>query len=134
MSRKSNPAEKRYLARFLPCIIAYTAVMAFERILFRDAHPQGVLAYVMAIAPALPIVGIVVAMSLYLADETDEYLRLQHAKAIVVATGVTLSIATVWGFMEDYGLVPHVLAYWGFIVFMAVLAIARGVIKMGDRS
>lgn len=134
MPRKLNLAEKRYLSRFAPCMIAYVAVIAFEKILFRDAHPQGVLAYAMAVAPAIPIVGIVAAMSLYLADETDEYLRAQHAKAIVIATGLTLSIATVWGFLEDFGLVPHALAYWAFIVFMAMLALARGVIKMGDRA
>lgn len=134
MPRKPNLAEKRYLARFLPCMIAYMAIIAFERILFRDAHPEGLLAYGMAIAPALAIVGVIISMSLYLVDETDEYLRVQHAKSVIVATGLTLSIATVWGFLEDYGLAPHVLAYWAFIVFMGMLGLARCLIKLGDRA
>jgi hypothetical protein len=134
MPRKLNPAERRYLSRFAPAMIAYVAVMAFEKILFRDAHPQGLLAYVMAIAPAIPIIGVIAAMTLYLSDETDEYLRLQHAKAMIIAAGATLSIATVWGFMEDFGLVPHVPAYWAFILFGAALALARGVVKLGDRG
>jgi hypothetical protein len=131
MFRKPNLAEKRYLARFMPCMIAY---MAFEAILFRDAHPQGLLAYAMAIAPALAIIGVIVAMSLYLVDEMDEYLRVQHARSVIVATGLTLSVATVWGFLEDYGLAPHVQAYWGFVVFMGMLGLARCLIKLGDRA
>lgn len=129
MTRKLNPAEKRYLTRFFPAMIAYVAVMAFEKILFRDAAPSTAAAWALATAPAVPILGLIAAMGLYLAEETDEYLRLQHAKATLIATGLTLSVATVWGFLEDFKLVPHAPAYWAFVVFCAGLGLARGLIK-----
>jgi len=133
MSRKLNPAEKRYLARFFPTMIAYVAILAFENILFRGVELPRWALYILAIAPAVPIIGIIGIMGLYLSDETDEYLRMQHAKASLLATGVTLSIATAYGFMEDFKLVPHLQAYWAFVVFCAALGLSRGLVKAAER-
>lgn len=133
MPTKLNPAQRRYLTRLFPLMIAYVAVIAFENILFHGMELPHLALYALAIAPALPIVGIIAVMGLYLAEETDEYLRIQHAKATLLATGITLSVATAYGFMEDFRLVPHLPAYWAFVVFCAGLGLARGVIKMSDR-
>ena len=130
MSRKLNTAEKRYLGRLFPAMIAYVAVMAFEHILFADVTPSVPLAWALAIAPAIPILGVIAAMGFYLVDETDEYLRLQHAKATILATGLTLGVATVWGFLEDSHLVAHAPAYWAFVVFCGSLGLARCLIKV----
>jgi hypothetical protein len=130
MPRTLNPAEKRYLTRFFPAMVAYLAVMAGEHILFAGIQPSAAVAWALAIAPAIPILGVIAAMGLYLTDETDEYLRLQHAKATLLAAGITLSVATVWGFLEDFRLVAHVPAYWGFVVFCGALGLARCLIKV----
>jgi hypothetical protein len=130
MPRTLNPAEKRYLTRLFPAMIAYVAVMAFEHILFADATPSVPLAWALAIAPAVPILGVIAAMGFYLVDETDEYLRLQHAKASLLATGLMLGVATVWGFLEDFHLVAHAPGYWAFVVFCGALGLARCLIKV----
>jgi hypothetical protein len=130
MARKPNLAERRYLWRFWPAMALYVAAMVGGKLLFRHTQPSGLAAYAVAVVPALAIVAVIVAMGLYLAEETDEYLRLQQAKATLLGAGVTLSVATLWGFLEDFGLAPHAPAYWGFIVFCFAMGLARCVAKV----
>ena len=42
---------------------------------------------------------------------------------IIVATGLTLSIATMWGFLENLGLVPHVDAFYIAILWFGGLGV-----------
>ena len=59
----------------------------------------------------------------YLTEETDEYLRLMMTRQALIASAFTLSIATVWGFLENFELVPHVPMYWAFIIWCAGLGV-----------
>ncbi len=44
-------------------------------------------------------------MGLYLADESDEYVRMQSVRMILFATGFMLAISTAWGFLTSYAAV-----------------------------
>jgi len=70
------------------------------------------LAYVVAVLPALPIVGLFLATGRYLVEEKDEYVRMLRVREMLWAMGFTLSCATIWGFLDNFGLVGHVDAYW----------------------
>ena len=72
---------------------------------------EGPLAYVIAILPALPIIGFFAAIGRYLLDEADEYLRMMMVRQTLVASGFALTVATVWGFLESFGLAAHFDAY-----------------------
>jgi hypothetical protein len=71
-------------------------------------HPTGPLAWVIAILPALPIFFLIWSMGAYIADETDEYLRQRTIISALWATGFLLAIATCYGFLETFKLVPHI--------------------------
>jgi len=73
--------------------------------------PEG-LQYVVAVLPALPIVGLFIAMGRYLVEEQDEYVRMLRVREMLWAMGFTLSCATIWGFLDNFGLVGHVDGYW----------------------
>jgi len=75
------------------------------------------LKYPVAILPALPIVGIFGAMGRYLVEEQDEYVRMLMVRQILWASAFTLSIATVWGFLDNFGLVGHADGYWIVILW-----------------
>jgi len=84
---------------------------------------SGPIAYVAAVLPALPIIGIFVVIGRYLVEETDEYLRDQFVRKALIASGFTLSVATAWGFLENFDLVPHVYAYYAAILWFAGLGL-----------
>jgi hypothetical protein len=118
-----NAAMKRYNWRVawlsaLYAIFLIGAVYGFKRQLF--AGPG---AYLAAILPALPIIGIFAAMGRYLVEEQDEYVRMLMVRQSLWASGFALSIATVWGFLENFNLVTHVDAYSIAIVWFFGLGV-----------
>ncbi|MGZ8998632.1 MAG: hypothetical protein ACXW2T_07235, partial [Allosphingosinicella sp.] len=60
-----------------------------------------------AVLPALPLLFVFYAMGRYLAELTDEYVRMLEVRKALVATGLTLAVATVLGFLEIYAEAPH---------------------------
>ena len=79
--------------------------------------------YFIAILPALPIIGIFVAMGRYLVEENDEFVRMLMIRQTLWASGFALSAATVWGFLENFDLVGHVDGYYIVIAWFAGLGI-----------
>lgn len=120
-----TPAMRAYNRRSLIFAFSYMAAL-FIAILATDAwKPTGVLAYALAILPSLPLIYMVYAMSKYLSDETDEYLRMKAIMAALFGTGVLLVVATVWGFLESFSLAPHQPSWWAVPVWAIGLGIGQ---------
>ena len=94
------------------------AVFGFKHQLF-----SGLLAYIMAILPALPIIGIFAVMGRYLVEEQDEYVRMLTVRQSLWASGFALSVATIWGFLESFDMVEHVDSYSVAIIWFMGLAV-----------
>ena len=120
----ASPATRRYNRRVLPLFVGYAVALIGANLIFQRLHPTGVLAYLVAVAPALPIVGVFAALGRYLQEERDEYLRMMETRQMLAATAFTLSLATMWGFVEAFGLAPHVPAYFAAIIWYAALGVA----------
>ena len=125
-----TPAWKRYNWRVVWLSLAYaviliSAVYGFKRHLF--AGPG---AYLVAALPALPIIGIFGAIGRYLVEEQDEYVRMLMVRQILWASALTLSVATVWGFLDNFGLVGHADGYWVAVAWFAGLGIGGLVNKL----
>jgi hypothetical protein len=118
-----NPAQRRYTRSVLLLSVAYMLILFGVISFFKHSSPTGLSAYAAAILPALPIVGIFFAMGRYLIDEQDEYVRMLVVRQTLWASGFALSIATVWGFLENFDLVGHVDAYYAAVLWFAGLGI-----------
>jgi hypothetical protein len=112
-----SPAWKRYNWRVIWLSLLYAAFLLPAVYGFKHHLVPEPLRYCVAILPALPIIGIFGAMGRYLVEEQDEYVRMLMVRQILWATAVTLSIATTWGFLDNFGLVGHVDGYWIIIVW-----------------
>ena len=110
-------AGMAYNRRILPLAAGYVVVMLGAIILHDRLHVTGPALYVIAVLPALPLVGVVWALGRFLVEETDEYQRALAVRKMLVASGFLLVVATIWGFLEEFGLAPHLPAYWCFIVW-----------------
>lgn len=84
---------------------------------------SGALAYVVAVLPALPIIGIFAAIGRYLVEEQDEYQRMLMVRQTLWASGFALSVATIWSFLENFGLTGHVDAYYIAVLWFAGLGL-----------
>lgn len=106
-----SPASKRYNRRVIGLSLAYALFILFAVYGFKHHLLHGPFAYVAAILPALPIIGIFGVMGRYLIEEQDEYLRMLTVRQSLWASGFALSVATIWGFLESFDLVGHVDSY-----------------------
>jgi hypothetical protein len=129
MAQKMSPAMRRYLLRFVPAMLAYVVVLSGSILAFENLRPTGPLLWVVAVAPALPIIAVIAIMGLYLMEERDEFQRGMSVQALLWGMGVTLAGATVWGFLENFGLVEHMPTYLAFPVFCGVFGLAQPLVR-----
>lgn len=120
-----SPAVERFLNRLFVCMTAYLALLVAAQLGKEVFGLSGTVLAVLRVLPAIPMIGCIFAMGRYLAEEQDEYQRLQAARASLFATGLLLTVAMIWGFLEQAGLVRHVPASSAFIVWAMGLGIVR---------
>ena len=90
-----NPAQRRYVNRML-WVAAMSVLFALVTALtFRLAHPHGIAAWLMAVLPALPIMGALLGTGLYLADENDEFQRNLLVQSLLGGMAGVLAAVTV---------------------------------------
>ena len=128
-TKKMSPAAKRYLARFAPAMTAYVVVLFATTWLIKHQAPHGLLLWVLAIAPALPIIAVIAIMGLYLVEEQDEFVRSTLVQAMLWGIGVTLAGCTAWGFLENVELVPHLPLHLVFPMFCAAMGLAQPLVR-----
>jgi hypothetical protein len=124
----NNPAQRRYVVRMLwaaALCILFSLVTALG---FKLGHLTGVLAYLTAILPALPIIGALVVTGFYLAEENDEFQRNLLVQSLLGGMGAILSVATVWGNLEDFAHAPHMDLIWVYPFFWLFVGISYGVV------
>lgn len=124
-------ARRRYNMAVLGCSTGYAAAL-FGAASYFNNHPdaRSATAYFAAIVPAILIIGIFVAIGRYLIEERDEFVRMLMVRQTLVASGLALSLATVWGFLESFGLAPHVEAYWFAVIWFGGLGLGACVNKL----
>ena len=118
-----SPAWKRYNWRIIWLSLLYGAFLLPAVYGFKHQLVPHSVAWLVAILPALPIIGIFVAIGRYLVEEQDEYVRMLMVRQTLWASGFALSVATIWGFLENFGLVGHVEAYYISVLWFFGLAL-----------
>jgi hypothetical protein len=119
----TSSAWTRYNWRIIWLSLLYAAFLLPAVYGFKHQLVSGPVAYLAAILPALPIIGIFAAIGRYLVEEQDEYVRMLLVRQTLWASGFALSAATIWGFLESFGLVAHIEAYYIAVVWFGGLGI-----------
>jgi len=120
-----SPATRRYNKRVIVLSLVYAAFLICAVYAFKHHLVGGPVAWIVAILPALPIIGIFAAIGLYLVEEQDEYVRMLMVRQTLWASGFALSIATMWGFLESFELVSHVEVYWVSVLWFGGLGLGN---------
>ena len=120
----------RYNIRIVWLSLIYSVFLILAVYGFKHGMVGGAASYVVAVLPALPIIGIFVAIGRYLVEEQDEYVRMLMVRQTLWASGFTLSLATIWGFLDNSKLVGHIDGYWIVVVWFVGLGIGAIVNKL----
>lgn len=123
-------AWKRYNWRVIWLSLLYAFFLIAAVYGFKHQLVPSPIKYLVAVLPALPIIGLFAAIGRYLVEEQDEYVRMLMVRQTLWASGFTLSIATIWGFLDNFELVGHVDGYWVAVVWFFGLGIGGIVNKL----
>jgi hypothetical protein len=125
-----SPAQQRYNRRVLRLSLAYAALILPAAYVLKTVVIAGPLAVLVAVLPAIPLSGFFWMMGRYLMEETDEYVRMLQVQLLLIGTGLLLTAMVVWGLLEQFGLVPHIAAWWWPIVWVVGCAIGSCVQRL----
>jgi hypothetical protein len=106
MAMYKSPATRRYMIRMAVLMSVYLIALFAAVRIFRHTDIAGVPAYALAIAPALPIIGVFWAVMRFLIEEPDEFIRMLLVRQCLVATGSCLTVMTIWEFLQNFDLLP----------------------------
>ena len=121
---RGRPAGRRYGRRLAVTMGVVYPILFFAALwLYKHGWASGPLGYPIAIAPALPLVGVFLILQRFLREETDEVLRAGLMAALVWSGALTLCEATIWGFLETFGKAPNVWMWAVPVAFFAQLGI-----------
>lgn len=112
----SSP-QRRYQWRLGSAMAVYVVSLFVAKYLVARGLVDGPLVWFLALLPGLALVGAFYAIAMLIIEQKDEFIRMLIVRKTLIGTGVALSLATVWGFLESFGLVPHADAYWVAIVW-----------------
>jgi len=121
---------RRYSFRILGFGLCYVGCLVGALAVMRQPWaPTGVGAWGLAILPALPIVGMIWTIFRLIVEADDEYQRFLIVKQVLIATGLTLAIATVWGFLENFELVEDVPGYHVTVLWFAMIGVGGAIAR-----
>lgn len=107
-----TPAQRAHTRRVLWLMLVYALVLP-PLVWLRATHKvSDAVAVAMAIVASLPVLGMFASWGRYVSDEHDEYHQSLALRRIAVATNATMGAAVVWGFLQAFGVMPLVEAYW----------------------
>lgn len=121
---------RRYTRRMLGFGLVYAALLIGAiAVMQQPWAPRGPLAVVLAILPALPVIGMIWAVGRLIVEIDDEYQRFLLVKTTLVATGLTLAFATVIGFLENFHLIPHVPGFLVTVLWFAMIGVGGCIVR-----
>ena len=108
----SSKPNRRFLIRLGGSAMVFVLSIAAAKHLIGPDLVAGPLVWVLALIPGLAMVGMFYAYGMLIVEQTDEFIRMLVVRQLIIGTGIALSFATVWGFLEHFGLVAHIYPYY----------------------
>lgn len=105
MAHCASAATRRYIKRLAVLMVIYLVLVFAAGWTFRHTEISGPAAWALAIAPALPIVGVFWAVMRMIVEEEDEFIRLLIVRQCLFATGFCLAVVTVLEWLRHFELI-----------------------------
>ncbi len=113
----SSKPNRRFLIRGYSSAAAVVLSAAAADHVIRNGFVEGPLVWVLALIPGLAMVGIFYAIVMLIIEQKDEFIRMLILRQLIIGTGIALSFAAVWGFLEYFGLVDHIYPLYFVVAF-----------------
>jgi uncharacterized YccA/Bax inhibitor family protein len=129
----NTAAKRRYMRRFTVSMLLYAVFLVLAVWVFVHYHPIGPLAWLLAVLPALAIIGQIAAFGFYLAEEKDEFQVVIGVKSMLWGIGGTLAVTVTWGFLENFVHLRHLELILIYPLFCILSGLALGLLQLRYR-
>lgn len=130
----ASPAAVRYTKGIMASSAAYIAGLGIALWIWRNLDPSIAVTWLLALLPILPIIWMIYVMARYIAEEEDEYLRHRAVMASLVGLAVLLAVASFWGFLETFELVPHVPGWWAVPIWALGMGLGQAWVNRREKA
>ena len=131
LGKSTSSAHKRYAIRTIAFMSGYVVVNVAAIFGAFDDIASPVAAWALALTVSAPVIGQIWA-TLALMRESDEFVRAVVAKQFILASGLAMAIASVWGFGESYAAAPHIPAWIIYPLFWACFGLIAPFVKTSN--
>ena len=131
LGKSTSSAHKRYAIRTIAFMSGYVVVNVAAIFGAFDDIASPVAAWALALTVSAPVIGQIWA-TLALMRESDEFVRAVVAKQFILASGLAMAIASVWGFGESYAAAPHIPAWIIYPFFWACFGLIAPFVKTSN--
>ena len=131
LGKSTSPAHKRYVFRTMAFMSGYVAVNVAAIFGAFDDIASPVAAWGLALTVSAPVVGQIWA-TLSLMRESDEFVRAVVAKQFILASGLAMAVASVWGFGESYAGAYHLRAWLIYPLFWGCFGLVSPFVKSSN--
>ncbi|HYC67200.1 hypothetical protein [Brevundimonas sp.] len=116
------------MTRTMAFMSGYVAINVAAILGAFDDIASPVAAWGLAAAVSAPVVGQLWA-TLSLMRDSDEFVRAVTAKMFILAAGLAMALATLWGFGESYADAPHIPAWLIYPLFWACFGLVAPFVR-----
>lgn len=131
LGKSTSAAHKRYVFRTMAFMSGYVAVNVAAIFGAFDDIASPIAAWGLALTVSAPVIGQIWA-TLSLMRESDEFVRAVVAKQFILASGLAMAVASVWGFGESYAAAPHLPAWLIYPLFWACFGLIAPFVKSSN--
>ena len=128
IAKTQTSANRRYVVRTMAFMSGYVAINVAAIFGAFDDIASPVAAWALALSVSAPVVGQIWA-TLSLMRESDEFVRAVTAKQFILAAGLAMAIASVWGFGESYADAYHIPAWIIYPLFWACFGLVAPFVR-----
>jgi len=129
--KSTSSAHKRYAIRTIAFMSGYVAVNVAAIFGAFDDITSPVAAWGLVLTVSAPVIGQIWA-TLSLMRESDEFVRAVVAKQFILASGLAMAVASVWGFGESYAAAPHIPAWMIYPLFWGCFGLIAPFVKSSN--
>jgi len=118
-----SAASRRYKLRSILGAAIYIGGVLIATVLIPDHAPPSAGPIALAVLAGSGVLVWIWALARYLGELEDEYLRMLQVRGMLVATGVTLGVTSVWGLVELFTTAPRLPVFFVYPIWCLGLVV-----------
>jgi hypothetical protein len=126
-------AGKKYQITVAVEMLAYMVITWGVTDHVRKYPASGVELFVLAALPSVPILGVLLAVGVYLREEQDEFQRNIMVRCLLWGTAAVLAVSAFVSFLVSFGWKGSAPPFLDFVLFWIVMGIAKLSYRIANR-